>query len=213
MPGAVKAAGVALAAFGPQLPVLASALGDVAGAADKFFGKVPSTQLGKLGRAISGALNRPVEAAVGRFTQLNTQINIAQKNLRELMALSPLSHLNEMLGQARSHLESLHSSTIEAKGAAKDYVDVLRAHKAEQKAINDLVLQAQGLPTSGQALKATQRARTSPQRRARIGMWEKAGPALDMNTGQLSKTQKILQQNRTLITNTNQLYNEELRIH
>ena len=156
LPTAIKAAGVALAAFGPQLPVLANALGDVAGAADKFFGKVPSTQLGKLGKAIRSGLNRPVEELAKGFFKVNDITVKVNKNFMQLgyqlhQQRNSLTALNQIVGAYRTTLEGTHSSEKISIENAKNYATALKAQQKEQKALNELVKQAQGLSVTNRA--------------------------------------------------------------
>ena len=169
LPTVIKAAGIAVAAFGPQLPVLASALGDVAGAADRFFGKVPSTQFEKLGKAIRNGLNKPVEMAVGRFLKLEETAVRFNKNLMALgyqfhIQKNSLAALNAEVAHYRSTLESTHSSEQISIQNAKNYATALKFQRKEQRALNDLVRQYSG--DSGRQ-RATNRWNTL-ERRSRI---------------------------------------------
>ena len=226
VPTAIKAIGVAALAIGPQLPVLVQAFNDVAQASNNLLGGAPGRAINALGTSIRRGLNRPVEEAVAAFNRLDIQlkqVKLDAFDITRLIQKDPLIVLNKLLGDTRTALESVHSSTKKAKEHAKDYVGVLRAQKKEQAAINALIREAQGLRPAEFQRSINNQMAVSPGRRAAVARFQGRGaPLEDLLTKEdrqkvaIKNAQGIntaLGQRRQIIQGTNDVYNEELRIH
>jgi hypothetical protein len=125
----IAAITTALVAFGPQITraaidteKLGAALGDFASKGQRNI--------------------NPIADAV---TQLNQKLEVTNASFQDLISGSTLNQLNAQLSDANFQVGEFLSSTQEAVTAAEQLVAVQREQRLEQKAIADLVRQAQGL--------------------------------------------------------------------
>lgn len=130
VPNAFGIAAVAAMAFAPQLLKASSAAVGLAAAVDS---------------AVGTQTTQKIAEAVDKVGQLNTEISATAAAFQDLISGSTLNQLNDQLKDAVKESGEFHSSTQEAVTAAEQLVAVQKEQRKEQKAINDLIRQAQGL--------------------------------------------------------------------
>lgn len=130
IPNAFGLAAVAAMAFAPQVLKASSATVGLGAAIDKAVG-AQTTQ------KIADVVN-----SVGR---LSTELEAAKATFADLIEGNTLNQLNSQLKDAAYQSGEFHSSTEEAVTAAQQLVAVQKEQRREQKAITDLIRQAQGL--------------------------------------------------------------------
>ena len=130
IPNAFGLAAVAAMAFAPQVLKASSATVGLGAAIDKAVG-AQTTQ------KIADVVN-----SVGR---LNTELEATKTTFADLIEGNTLNQLNSQLKDAAYQSGEFHSSTEEAVTAAQQLVAVQKEQRREQKAITDLIRQAQGL--------------------------------------------------------------------
>lgn len=140
IPNAMGLAAVAAMAFAPQLLKASSAAAGLGAAVDKAVGK---------------QVTQNIAGTIGQINGLNMAVDNVKTSFEELIKGSTLNQLNSQLKDARYQIGEYHSSTEKAVTAAAQLVTVLRAQKAEQQAINDLVRSAQGLRSESTERRAT----------------------------------------------------------
>ena len=130
VPEAFGIAAVAALAFAPQITKAAASAVGLGAAIDKAVGTSARQKIAELTGGV-GALRQEIEAVNTSFA--------------DLISGSTLNELNAQLRDAVTQSGAFHSSTLDAVTAAEQLVAVQREQASEQKAINDLVRQAQGL--------------------------------------------------------------------
>jgi hypothetical protein len=130
VPNAFGIAAVAAMAFAPQILKASSAATGLAAAVDK---------------AVGAQTTQKIAQAVDSIGQLNVELNATASAFQDLVSGSTLNQLNNQLKDAVKQSGEFHSSTAEAVTAAEQLVTVQKQQRKEQKAINDLIRQAQGL--------------------------------------------------------------------
>lgn len=130
VPNAFGIAAVAAMAFAPQILKASSAATGLAAAVDK---------------AVGAQTTQKIAQAVDSIGQLNVELNATASAFQDLVSGSTLNQLNNQLKDAVKQSGEFHSSTAEAVTAAEQLVTVQKEQRKEQKAINDLIRQAQGL--------------------------------------------------------------------
>lgn len=130
VPNAFGIAAVAAMAFAPQILKASSAATGLAAAVDKAVGKQTTQK---------------IASVIDNIGQLNTELNATATTFQDLISGSTLNQLNNQLKDAVKQSGEFHSSTVEAVTAAEQLVAVQKEQRKEQKAINDLIRQAQGL--------------------------------------------------------------------
>ncbi len=130
LPNAFGLAAVAAMAFAPQILKASSATVGLGAAIDKAVGKQTTEK-------IAGVVD-----SIGR---LNIELEATKATFESLIAGNTLNQLNSQLKDAVKESGEFHSSTEEAVVAAQQLVAVQREQRREQKAITDLIRQAQGL--------------------------------------------------------------------
>jgi hypothetical protein len=130
VPTAFGVAAVAAMAFAPQLTKAAASAAGLGAAVDKAVGRQTSQKIATL---------------VDGVGQLNTELQATKASFADLISGSTLNELNSQLRDAVEQSGAFHSSTLDAVTAAEQLVAVQREQAREQKAINDLIRQAQGL--------------------------------------------------------------------
>lgn len=130
LPNAFGLAAVAAMAFAPQILKASSATVGLGAAIDKAVGKQTTEK-------IAGVVD-----SIGR---LNIELEATKATFESLIAGNTLNQLNSQLKDAVKESGEFHSSTEEAVIAAQQLVAVQREQRREQKAITDLIRQAQGL--------------------------------------------------------------------
>ena len=130
VPNAFGIAAVAAMAFAPQILKASSAATGLAAAVDK---------------AVGAQTTQKIAQAVDSIGQLNVELNATAAAFQDLVSGSTLNQLNNQLKDAVKQSGEFHSSTAEAVTAAEQLVTVQKEQRKEQKAINDLIRQAQGL--------------------------------------------------------------------
>ena len=130
VPNAFGIAAVAAMAFAPQILKASSAATGLAVAVDK---------------AVGAQTTQKIAQAVDSIGQLNVELNATASAFQDLVSGSTLNQLNNQLKDAVKQSGEFHSSTAEAVTAAEQLVAVQKEQRKEQKAINDLIRQAQGL--------------------------------------------------------------------
>ncbi len=140
IPNAMGLAAVAAMAFAPQLLKASSAAVGLGAAVDKAVGK---------------QVTEGIAGAAAQVNGLKMAVDAAKSSFAELIKGSTLNQLNAQLKDANYQIGEYHSSTVEAATAASQLVAVLKAQKAEQQAINNLVRSAQGLRSESEERRAT----------------------------------------------------------
>lgn len=140
IPNAMGLAAVAAMAFAPQLLKASSAAAGLGAAVDKAVGK---------------QVTQNIAGTIGQINGLNMAVDNVKTSFEDLIKGSTLNQLNSQLKDARYQVGEYHSSTEKAVIAAAQLVTVLKAQKAEQQAINDLVRSAQGLRSESEERRAT----------------------------------------------------------
>ncbi len=130
VPNAFGIAAVAAMAFAPQILKASSAATGLATAVDK---------------AVGAQTTQKIAQVIDNIGQLNTELNATASTFKDLISGSTLNQLNNQLRDAVQQSGEFHSSTAEAVVAAEQLVAVQKEQRTEQKAINDLIRQAQGL--------------------------------------------------------------------
>ncbi len=130
VPNAFGIAAVAAMAFAPQILKASSAATGLAAAVDK---------------AVGTQTTQKIAQAIDSIGQLNTELNATAAAFQDLISGSTLNQLNNQLKDAVKQSGEFHSSTAEAVVAAEQLVATQKEQRKEQKAINDLIRQAQGL--------------------------------------------------------------------
>jgi hypothetical protein len=130
VPEAFGLAAVAALAFAPQITKAAASAVGLGAAIDKAVGTTARQKIAELTGGV-GALRQEIEAVNTSFA--------------DLISGSTLNELNAQLRDAVTQSGAFHSSTLDAVTAAEQLVAVQREQASEQKAINDLIRQAQGL--------------------------------------------------------------------
>jgi hypothetical protein len=130
IPNAFGIAAVAALAFAPQVLKASAAVTGLGAAVDNAIGKQTTEKIAD---------------AVNKFGQLKLEIDATNASFQELISGSTLNQLNAQLKDAVKQSGEFLSSTDEAVTAAQQLVAVQREQRKEQKAINDLIRQAQGL--------------------------------------------------------------------
>lgn len=130
VPEAFGLAAVAALAFAPQITKAAASAVGLGAAIDKAVGTTARQKIAELTGGV-GALRQEIEAVNTSFA--------------DLISGSTLNELNAQLRDAVTQSGAFHSSTLDAVTAAEQLVAVQREQGREQKAINDLIRQAQGL--------------------------------------------------------------------
>jgi hypothetical protein len=130
VPNAFGIAAVAAMAFAPQILKASSAATGLATAVDK---------------AVGAQTTQKIAQVIDNIGQLNTELNATASTFKDLISGSTLNQLNNQLRDAVQQSGEFHSSTAEAVVAAEQLVAVQKEQRKEQKAINDLIRQAQGL--------------------------------------------------------------------
>jgi len=130
IPNAFGIAAVAAMAFAPQILKASSAATGLAAAVDKAVGKQTTQKIAEV---------------LDNVGKLNTELNATAATFQDLISGSTLNQLNNQLKDAVKQSGEFHSSTAEAVTAAEQLVAVQKEQRKEQKAINDLIRQAQGL--------------------------------------------------------------------
>jgi hypothetical protein len=130
VPNAFGIAAIAAMAFAPQILKASSAATGLAAAVDK---------------AVGAQTTQKIAQAVDSIGQLNVELNATASAFQDLVSGSTLNQLNNQLKDAVKQSGEFHSSTAEAVTAAEQLVTVQKEQRKEQKAINDLIRQAQGL--------------------------------------------------------------------
>jgi hypothetical protein len=130
VPNAFGIAAVAAMAFAPQILKASSAATGLAAAVDK---------------AVGAQTTQKIAQAVDSIGQLNVELNATASTFQDLVSGSTLNQLNNQLRDAVKQSGEFHSSTVDAVVAAQQLVAVQKEQRKEQKAINDLIRQAQGL--------------------------------------------------------------------
>jgi cell wall-associated NlpC family hydrolase len=150
IPNAFGIAAVAAMAFAPQLTKAAASAVGLGAAIDNAVG---ATAVGKIANAVSGV------------RQLDIQLNATKTTFAELLEGSTLNQLNRQLQDAVKQSGAYHSSTTEAVTAARQLLSVQKELAAEQKALNDIYREAQGLRPEDVENKATNTYRTTQNRK------------------------------------------------
>lgn len=145
IPNAFGLAAVAALAFAPQVTKAAAAATGLGAAIDKAVGPKAVANIAGLTDGIG---------------QLNVELDATKTAFTDLIEGSTLNQLNRALSEAVRQSGKFHSSTQEAVTAAEQLVAVQREQAREQKAINDLVRQAQGLRPQDVENRATNTYRT-----------------------------------------------------
>jgi hypothetical protein len=130
VPNAFGIAAVAAMAFAPQILKASSAATGLATAVDK---------------AVGAQTTQKIAQVIDNIGQLNTELNATASTFQDLISGSTLNQLNNQLKDAVKQSGEFHSSTEDAVVAAEQLVAVQKEQRKEQKAINDLIRQAQGL--------------------------------------------------------------------
>jgi hypothetical protein len=130
VPSAFGIAAVAAMAFAPQILKASSAATGLATAVDK---------------AVGAQTTQKIAQVIDNIGQLNTELNATASTFQDLISGSTLNQLNNQLKDAVKQSGEFHSSTEDAVVAAEQLVAVQKEQRKEQKAINDLIRQAQGL--------------------------------------------------------------------
>jgi hypothetical protein len=130
IPNAFGLAAVAAMAFAPQVLKASGAAVGLGAAIDKAIGKQTTEK---------------IASAVDSIGRLNIEIKATKASFEALVAGSTLNQLNEHLKEAVKESGAFHSSTEEAVIAAEQLVVVQKEQRREQKAITDLIREAQGL--------------------------------------------------------------------
>jgi hypothetical protein len=130
VPNAFGIAAVAAMAFAPQILKASSAATGLATAVDK---------------AVGAQTTQKIAQVIDNIGQLNTELNATASTFKDLISGSTLNQLNNQLKDAVKQSGEFHSSTEDAVVAAEQLVAVQKEQRKEQKAINDLIRQAQGL--------------------------------------------------------------------
>lgn len=151
IPNAMGLAAVAAMAFAPQLLKASSAAVGLGAAVDKAVGK---------------QVTENIAGTIGQIGALKTAVDATKTSFADLIKGSTLNQLNSQLKDAKIQIGEYHSSTQQAVTAASQLVAVLRAQKAEQKAINDLVRSAQGLRPESEERRATNTYNVTQRRNA-----------------------------------------------
>ena len=130
IPNAFGIAAVAALAFAPQVLKASAAVTGLGAAVDNAIGKQTTEKIANV---------------VDKFGQLKLEIDATYASFQDLISGSTLNQLNTQLKDAVKQSGEFLSSTDEAVTAAQQLVAVQREQRKEQKAINDLIRQAQGL--------------------------------------------------------------------
>jgi hypothetical protein len=130
IPNAFGLAAVAAMAFAPQVLKASSATVGLGAAIDK---------------AVGTQTTQRIASVVDGIGQLNVELNATKATFADLVEGSTLNQLNNQLKDAVKESGAFHSSTEEAVVAAEQLVTVQKEQRREQKAITDLIRQAQGL--------------------------------------------------------------------
>ena len=130
LPNAFGLAAVAAMAFAPQITKAAASAVGLGAAIDKAVGSTATQKIAGLTAGVN---------------QLNLELSATKTSFADLVSGSTLNQLNAQLRDAVTQSGAFHSSTAEAVTAAEQLVTVQREQTREQKAINDLIRQAQGL--------------------------------------------------------------------
>ena len=131
------AVAVALMAFaGPLKNVAVSGLGNLAKA------------LKQNGQELNGAFKAGIFNSVEGLQQFEVVTLSAVEQLRNLIKGASLSELTDQVNKAKREMEGFWHMTGGAEEAAEKLAIALRAQKLEQRALNDLLLKAQGKATS-----------------------------------------------------------------
>ena len=130
IPNAFGLAAVAALAFAPQLLKASSAATALGAAVDKAVGKQTTEKIAGVADSIG---------------QLNFKLEAAEASFKSLLSGSTLNQLNAQLKDAVFQTGEFQSSTQDAVTAAEQLVAVQKEQRKEQKAITDLIRQAQGL--------------------------------------------------------------------
>lgn len=130
IPNAFGLAAVAAMAFAPQILKASSATVGLGAAIDKAVGKQTTEK---------------IASVVDNLGRLNVELDATKATFAALVEGSTLNQLNNQLKDAVKESGAFHSSTEEAVVAAEQLVTVQKEQRREQKAITDLIRQAQGL--------------------------------------------------------------------
>ena len=151
IPNSMGLAAVAAMAFAPQLLKASSAAVGLGAAVDK---------------AVGTQVTQNIAGVVGQINGLKTAVDTAKTSFADLISGSTLNQLNAQLKDARYQIGEYKAGTDKSVVAASQLVTVLKAQKAEQQAINDLVRSAQGLRSESEERRATNTYNVTQRRNA-----------------------------------------------